>query len=106
MQMVESTLKIFNAFCLYFKDRETPYTGKEGEAIINNFALFSVFWGIGVVLEETSRPEFVLFISKLIFFENIVEIYKLIIDKPWEPNKLTTSLPEDAENLYDYVFDL
>ena len=103
--MVDSVIKIFDAIVKKYSDRETPYSGKEGEAAVNNFALFAVFWGVGVVLEEAPRKEFHQFMMKLIYFENVEEIYKLIIDKDWTPNKLTTSLGDDIDSLYDIVFD-
>lgn len=143
MQMVQSTIKIFDSMASFFilkskggengakgdqhqsSDiaalmlapkggvegetfvfKDAPFSGKEGEALVNNFALFSVFWGIGVVLEEQSRKDFHQFIMKLIYFEDVEKIYKLIIDKEWTPNKLTTSLNDEIDSLYNYVYDL
>lgn len=106
MQMICSILKIFDAFCIRFKDREIPFSGKEGESIVNNIILFSVFWGVGVCLEEATRKEFHQFIMKLVYYENVKEEFGLIFDKEWAPNALTLNLGDDIDNLYDIVFDL
>ena len=72
---------------------------------MNNFILFSVFWGVGGTLEEESRKDFHTFILKMIYYEDVVKIYNLINLRPWEPNGIAYNLGEKVESLYDLVFD-
>ena len=104
MEMTSAVITIFNACVQWVKERE-PLAGKEGEGIVNNFCLFSVFWGIGGVFEEKSRKEYHNFIMKMIYYEDVREIYEIVLDKEWEPNRIVCNLGEKVDNLYDLVFD-
>ena len=107
MQMTSAVIKIFDSLCQSLVSREIPVSGKEGEALINNYSLFSIFWGIGGVLEEGSRKDFHAFIMKMIYFEDVVEIYKLDLgDRKWTPNGIAYDFGAKIESLYDLVFDI
>ena len=109
--MVTNVLRIFDSLTEPFKTlangeqpRENSREGKEGEALINNFALFSVLWGVGGVIED-SRSAFNKFLLKLVYFDNVRETFGIEIDDPeWEPRGLNYNLG-DANNLYEIVFD-
>lgn len=106
MQMTDAVLKIFHSLCMIHSDREDPFTGKEGEALVNNFTLFATFWGIGGVLEESSRKEFHAFVMKIIYYEDVREIYKLDLgDRDWSPNGIAYDFGDKSDSLYNLVFE-
>jgi dynein heavy chain len=107
MQMITSVLNIFDCFCAHLRDeKHEELNKKESESLINNYCLFSVLWGVGGVIEESSRVGFNNFLLKMVYFDNIRETYNLDLeDDTWEPRGLNYNLNE-AKNLYEIVFDL
>lgn len=123
MQMTFSVLKIFDSLCRHFHDadqedvegREISQESRDaaemikdvklGEALINNYCLFAVIWGVGGVI-ESSRYEFNKFMMKLIMFEKVDETYKLELeDNTWEPRGLSYNLTEGS-SLFEITFDI
>lgn len=68
MIMVDNCLTILQTFLNNFQEIEgkTVKVPKDFEPMAGNMCLFSVVWGIGGALEETSRKPFSDLISKLI----------------------------------------
>lgn len=108
MQMTASVLRMFDALCSHLKDPEykgTDKEGKEGEAIVNNYVLFSIVWGVGGVIED-SRFEFNQFLRKLVGYDNVQETFGLDLNDPsWEPRGLSYNWG-DSDNLYEIMFDV
>ena len=120
MQMTISVLRIIDSLSAQFhqldadeaegkegaKDlKDIAKDNKQGEAMVNNYSLFSVIWGVGGVIED-SRHEFNKFLMKLIIFEKVHETYNLDLeDDKWEPRGLNYNLGETT-SLYDVLFDV
>lgn len=73
------------------KEHQVP---KEFEELLPQWILFSVIWGFGAVTDETTRPKFSEFLTKLLDGENIVELFRLL-DTPadWTPKRHDIKLP-------------
>jgi dynein heavy chain len=106
MQMTDAVIKIFHSCCMWHKEQEEPITEKQGKPIVDNYSLFATFWGIGGVLEEQSRKDFHAFVMKMIYYEDVTEIYNLDLNgREWKPNGIPYNFGEKIDSIYSLVFD-
>ena len=106
LKLVENTL----TFLLFFlKEFERVYGkdfGKDFKARILDICLFVVLWGVGGVLEPSSRNKLNLFLLKMIYLEDVRETYNLDFEmEGWEKRGYSVNIG-DCKNLFNIRFNL
>lgn len=84
----------------------TEKLGKEFETSLSNILIFSIFWGFGSVIEENHRHEYNAFFLKLIYFENVVLTFGLVMENDkWQPKSLNLTLKQPVD-IFMFYFDI
>lgn len=87
-------------------DEVKPVPNDLEDKVYNSF-IFSVIWGIGGALDETTRPRFDTFLQDILLAENVCEKYKLQLgpDSSTDVIKIPNKIGNDFKSLFDLVFD-
>lgn len=115
--LCNGTLSIFNAFLHKTRkdfiemEPDRFKIPKEIDEMIPNYLLFSMIWGLGGPLHESSRAKFNEALTECFNGENLYAKYKLDMRVPpkdgheFETMKLNANIPNDSKNLFDIFYD-
>lgn len=97
-----------NEFKPKFADQEEINIPADIEEKLTNALIYSAIWGIGGVIDESTREKFDVFLKELVNGEDVVEKYKIDLGKETAVKYPATKIPNkmgEYESVFDILFD-
>jgi dynein heavy chain len=85
---------------------------KDFDEKLSNALIFAAIWGIGAVIEETTRPRFDEFLQQVLNADEVIETHNLDLGldddgnvKSYEPAKIPNKIGGEYKSLFELYFD-